>query len=327
VFFFVFSVRHASASHQKLTDAELDGFKGEVKSVFTTVDKIDRHPGSADYPVIVYGVMCHICEYDENGNSVKRGESSERGFLGETTRYIRDEDGTIREKISENEKGQIFQKVVFGPFGKTQEENYQNGILQWKQRLRYDQNGNMIEWLTFDAVGTETASTTISFDEQGNLTEQFDRGPNGSFRLHFTQSYDPNTDVQTFTNYNEDGTARLTFTAKDNKVTNYWQQPSDKHEYGSGMCFNTAAKEQECEHHYPNGRIWHVLAKFADERRQNPIRIELRDEIGQVEMSADYEYGFDAHGNWTNRSVWVWRAGSGERNLQEVDKRTIAYWK
>jgi molybdopterin/thiamine biosynthesis adenylyltransferase len=48
VFLFTFSVRHASASHQKLTDAELDGFKGQVKSVFTTVDKIDRHPGSAD---------------------------------------------------------------------------------------------------------------------------------------------------------------------------------------------------------------------------------------------------------------------------------------
>jgi hypothetical protein len=69
------------------------------------------------------------------------------------------------------------------------------------------------------------------------VTEEYDYGPKNKFLLHFTQSYDPETDVQIFTNYNEDGTVRLTFTAKEERVVSYWQKPSDQHEFGSTVCF------------------------------------------------------------------------------------------
>jgi len=37
------------------------------------------------------------------------------------------------------------------------------------------------------------------------------------------------------------------------------------------------------------------VAAYADDRRRNPIRIELRDGAEQVQMAADYEYELDAH--------------------------------
>jgi len=326
--FFVLTVQDISASHPKLTDAELDGLRGAVKSVTTNVERFEgRDPDAPNHLVITYPVWCEVCEYDEEGNSIKRGQVVEGRFVGGTTRYLRNEDGTIREKRLRDENGQPFQNVMLGPFGKTEEEDYQNGRLQWRQTFRYDKNGNLIEWLTFDPRGNQTASTTASYDEQGNVTEQFDRGPNNSFRLHFTQNYNLETDVWTFISYNENGTVRVTRTTNDNRITSYWEQPGARHEYGSGVYFNTAPKERECEDHSPDGKVWHQSEKFIDERRHDPLRVELRDETRVVQMAADYEYEFDSQGNWTKRLVWIWRSASGERKLHEVDMRTLTYWK
>jgi hypothetical protein len=306
------------ASHKRLTDAEMDGFNSAVKSVSTKAEIASSQPRQPDGPAIIYPFSCEICEYDQDGNVVRRGQNWETGFVGETTRYIRDEDGTVRQQKMENEKGELDRRLAMGPFGKTEEEFYQHGLLQGRNTYRYDQDGNLIEWLTYNAEGVQSASTTAAFDQNGTVTEQFDRGPNNTFLLHFTQSFDPETDVQTFTNFNEDGTARLTFTAKENKITNYWQQPSAKREFGSGVCFKTG-----CESRNPDGSV----AAYADDRRWNPTRIELRDGAEQVQMAADYEYELDERGNWTKRSVWVWTRESGQRKLHEIDSRTLAYWK
>jgi len=320
------TVPHLLALNPKFTDAELDGFKDVVKSVSTSILRSGGDRDAANHPLIVDPVWCEVCQYDEEGNSVKRGQNLNGRFFGNTTHYVRDENGSIREKILVDGNGQVSQKVMIGPVGKTEELDYRDGVLQDRQTFGYDEHGNLIEWLTFDATGKQTASATAAFDQQGHVTEQFDRGSRNNF-LHFTQHFNPDTGVETFTNYNEDGTVRLTYTAKDDQITNYWQQPSDKHEYGSGVCFNTSPKERQCEHHYPDGKVWHQLERFVDEKRHDPIRVELRDETGLLQMAADYEYEFDSRGNWTKRSVWVLRTDPGQRKLQEVDTRSITYWK
>jgi hypothetical protein len=304
------------------TDAARDGLKGAVKSVSTERQIVSPPPSQPDGPTIIYPIWCEVCEYDRDGNVVRRGQNWETGFVGETARYVRDEDGTVRQEIVENEKGELDRTVIIGRFGKTEEEFYQHGVLQSRNKYLYDQNGNIIEWLTHDAHGVETARTVASFDEQGTITEQFDYGPNNRFLLHYTQTYDREVDVQTFTNFNEDGTVRLRFIAQGNRVASYWQQPSDVHELGSTVCFTTG-----CESRNPDGSMFRTVTTFADGERRNPIRAELRDAADQAQMAAEYEYESDGHGNWTKRSVWIWTPESGERILNEIDSRVLTYWK
>jgi hypothetical protein len=311
------------ASSKKSTDAKADGFNGAVKSVSTERQVISRSwPRQPDGPSVIYPAGCEVCEYDEDGRVVLRGQNWEAGFVGERTQYVRDENGNINQQIVENEKGQLVRNVIVGPQGKTQEKFYLRGVLQSTNRYSYDPDGNIVEWLTYDAHGVQTARTTATFDEHGTVTEQFDYGPKNKFLLHFTQSYDPETDVQTFTNYNDDGTVRLTFTAKEERVVSYWQQPSDKHELGSTVCFKTG-----CESHNLNGSPFRTVTMLKDGDTRNPRRIELRDDRDQPQMTANYEYEFDGHGNWTKRSVWVCTRESGERQLVEIDSRTLNYWK
>ena len=153
--------RYLLAADAKLTDAERDGFKGVVKSVSTSIERFGRESDAANRPDVVYSALCQVCEYDEEGNSVKEGQRSFDGkFFGNTTRYVRDEDGSISEKILVDEKGALFQKIMIGPVGRTEELDYRDGFLQHRQTFRYDEHGNVIEWLTSDATGKKTASTT-----------------------------------------------------------------------------------------------------------------------------------------------------------------------
>lgn len=323
IFFFTVAAIPVLASSKKSTDAELDGFKGAVKSVSTEREVVSHNwPREPDGPAIIYPAACDVCEYGEEGNAVLRGQNWETGFVGEKIHHVRDENGKVSQQIVENEKGELVRNIIIGPLGKTEEEFYLHGVLQSRNRYSYDPDGNIVEWLTYDAHGVQTARTTATFEEQGTVTEQFDYGPKNKFLLHFRQSYDPETEVQIFTNYNEDGTVRLTFTAKGERVVSYWQLPSDKHELGSTVCFKSG-----CDSHNLDGSAFRTVTTVEDGGRRNPRRIELRDDTDQPEMAADYEYEFDGHGNWTKRSVWVWTRESGERQLVEIDSRTLSYWK
>jgi len=319
--FFVVALRALSAG-TKSTDAARDGFKGAVKSVTTERQVVSPEPRQPDGPTVIYPAGCEVCDYDEDGNSVRRGQNREAGFVGETTRYVRDRDGNIQQQIVENEKGELNITATVGQFGKTEEEFYQHGVLQSTNKYRYDEKGNLIEWLTYDRDGGQTARTIATFDSNGTATEQFDYGPQGKVLLHYTQSYDPETDMQKFTNFNEDGTVRLAFTAKGERVTSFWQQPSDKDEFGSTVCSKTG-----CESHQPDGSLFRTVTTFADADSRNIARAERHDTDDQLQAAVDYEYEFDEHANWTKRSVWVWTRESSERVLLEVDSRRIAYWK
>jgi hypothetical protein len=323
IFFFSVAAISVLASGTKSTDAELDGFKGAVQSVSTERQVVSHTwPRQPDGPAIIYPAGCDVCQYDEAGNAVLRGQNWETGFVGEKIHYVLDENGKVSQQIVENEKGQLVSNVVMGSLGKIEEEFYQNGGLQSRNKYRRDETGNLIESVSYDAQGIQIARTTASFDENGTVTEQYDYGPKNKFLLHFTQNYDPEIDVQIFTNYNEDGTVRLTFTAKGERVVSYWQQRSDEHEFGNTVCFKTG-----CASHNLDGSPFRTVTTLEDGDRGNPRRIELRDDTDQSQMAADYEYEFDGHGNWTKRSIWVWTRESGQRQLLEIDSRTLSYWK
>jgi hypothetical protein len=154
IFLFSVAAIPVLASSKKSTEAELDGFKGAVKSVSTERQVVSHTwPRQPDGPAIIYPAGCEVCEYDEEGNAVLRGQNWETGFVGEKIHYVRDENGKVSQQIVENEKGQLVSNVVMGSLGKTEEAFYQNGVLQSRNKYRRDEGGNLIESVSYDAHG------------------------------------------------------------------------------------------------------------------------------------------------------------------------------
>jgi hypothetical protein len=323
---FLWGLAVSASTAKKLNDAENDGLFGPVKSVSTGSEVANpepQRPYHGNYGLID-AIWCWVCEYDEKGNRVKQGQDWETGFVGETTQYVSDENGQARKEVVFSEKGDVVRRITMGPFGMTDLRYYYRGVLQSRNAIRYDEDGRQIEFSTFDARNVQIANTTMLRDARGRVSEQWDFGPNNDVLLHFTDVYDPETDVETFTSFNGDGTVRVTFTARNDKVVSYWQE-GDKNEFGSGVCFGGMG-DQTCYSYKPDATFEQTITRRDVDKKNIPIHAEFHDTNDQVQMTVDYEYEFDSRGNWTKRIVWAWTTELAERLLIRTDSRALTYW-
>src|SRR5215472_11920567 len=95
-----FSTCLAAAQQQNLTDAQLNGFAGPVRSVSTIVTKSEiewKQPGG---PALVMPPLCPDCEYDPDGTRTASGVMVEGKLMGEKIRLVRDAEGHVIERFA-----------------------------------------------------------------------------------------------------------------------------------------------------------------------------------------------------------------------------------
>ena len=313
-------------SEPKYTDARSDGLFGPIRSVSTREERaqIERH--QPDGPTVALPAGCPECEYDPEGNRIKTGQIIDGEFRGDVVRFLRDSTGKVIEKIAENYNGEMYRREVIGPYGITEQDGFENGKLISRSFWFYDANGHLTESRNYDRDGVIVGSSFSMIDASGNFKEEWDSGPNGGFSLHFVETNDPKTDTFTFTNFNENGSIKVTFTTVGTKVISYWQEPNEQQVFGSNFFMDPVGKTQESYSCHSDGSCDHVISYFPDEARHHVSQIEWHDPAGVLKLSADYKYELDQFGNWTKRTVWVWSPELGERKLYETDFRTLKYW-
>jgi hypothetical protein len=315
------------ATEQKRSDARDDGVLGPVRSVSTTQETTHIDWDQKDAKIGVLGINCSECEYDREGNRLKNGQTIDGEFRGLVLRISRDESGKVIERVEENYKGEIVSRVVLGPSGITERVDYLDGKPHWRSTRSYDANGHEIQFRHYDENGELFESSEEASDASGNNKEEWDYGRNGSFSLHFVQIYDPKTDLWTFTNLNEDGSAKVTIVTQNSKLLSYWQQQTaGERVFGSGFFLDRVGKRQQSFSCHPDGSCDRITSYFPDEAAPHVSRVEWHDQTGVLRLSFDYEYQLDAFGNWTRRTVRVWSPNVGEPQVCETDYRTLTYW-
>jgi hypothetical protein len=314
------------ASEPKSTDARTDGLIGPVRSVSARQELQQVDWGQNDAKAGLIGVSCYECEYDPEGNRIKSGGILDGEFRGDVIRIVRDETGKVTERIEENDRGELLRRDVLGPHGITEQVGYQQGKAISRSTWSYDANGHVTEFYQYDQDGEVNGSSLSASDASGDIKEQWDYGRNGVFQLHFAQSYNPQTDISTFTSFNENGSAKVTFTTKGTKVLSYWQQTSEEHVFGSIFWRDRAGKTEVTHNCNPDGTCDEIASYFPNETTNQVSRVEWHDPGQVLRLAFDYEYELDSFGNWTKRTVWVWSPDLGERKVCETDYRTLTYW-
>jgi len=299
---------------------------GPIQSVSTREERAQIEWHQPDGPTVALAAGCPECEYDPEGNRIRAGQILDGEFRGDVVRFLRDSTGKVIEKIAENNKGEMYRREVIGPYGITEQDGFENGKLISLSFWFYDANGHLTESRNYDRDGVLVASSHSMTDANGNFIEEWDSGPNGGFSLHFVETNDPKTGTWTLTNFNENGAIKLTLTTVGTKLISYWQEPSEQEVFGSTFFMDPVGKTQESYSCHGDGSCDHVIYYFPDEARHRVGRIEWLDVAGVLKLSADYEYDLDQFGNWTKRTVWVWRPELGERKLYEKDFRILKYW-
>jgi hypothetical protein len=314
------------ASGVELTDAQIDGLYGPVRETSTRLsgNQVNwQEPGGFLLAETAYPGEC---EYDEDSNRIKSGQTVAGEFQGAYFHIIRDKTGRVTERIAENYKGEVESRELLGPYGKTEQDVYQGGKLTSHATWTYEGDGRISEYHCHDGTGSEIESSNKISDASGNFTENWEYGQDGTFILHSLESYDPARDISDFISFNEDGTVKVTSRTQGNKVLAYWEQPGENQPFGSHFYLDAVGKTQLSYSCHPNGTCDPTITYFLDEARYNPSRTEQYDAAGELQRAAYYKYDLDQFGNWTKRTLWVWTPELGERKLYETAERTIKYW-
>src|ERR1700683_2724045 len=83
------------AQQKNLTDAEIDGLVGPVKWVSTLARRTDVNFQQPGGPTLVIPLWCVQCEFDNQGNETKSGQTVDGTFQGQITRFVRDPEGHV----------------------------------------------------------------------------------------------------------------------------------------------------------------------------------------------------------------------------------------
>ena len=274
-------------------------------------------------------VLCRECEFDRDGNQTKSGQVIDGAFHGEVIHLVRDEKGGVIERFFRDvSTGELTRHELLGAFGKTEDSLYQQGRLQYRCLLTYDEYGHVIDWLTLDGQGKQFGRMVENIDKDGNNKERWDYGTENDTIVYFQQTFDPKTQVEHFIMFNPFGGVSLTWTAIGGKLESFWKLPDAPRQFGDN--FTEQANEDTWENYdcesRTSCRLSRVHREYLDAERRNPASVEWRDEDDNLRYAAYYDYEIDAYGNWTSRKIWVWLGSLDERKLYETDSRVISYW-
>jgi len=308
------------AQRPQPADREKDGLSGPVRSVSTTREPTQVTLQLPDGPGIPMPNSYLKSEYDQEGRRTWSGSNNSM-----RSRYVKDSSGAVIEQVDENEKGEPWRRLLFGPFGPTEEQVLTDGHWHAHEIHRYDDKGNVVESLTFDADGSLLSRRETTFDEDGLAIEDWLHGANNSFSWHMVHTYDRKSKFETFTSFHEDGSTDVTFVVQGSKVLSYWQSAAIA---GPGSLFRmeTGPKTAEERSYKPDGSFGRADYVYLEEQKRNIIRAEVYDTADELKATAEYEYEFDASGNWVKCSVKVWTPSLGTSELYETDHRAIEYW-
>lgn len=309
------------------TDADLGRFSGPIKSVMTGREMHGVRWQQPDGPGLVWPAGCEYCEFAPDGSFTKAGQMVNGSFRGTITFSDRDANGRIvHQREVDAETGTQMREVSFGPFGRTENIEYQlNGKVNNRAKFWYDAKGRETDFESWDSTGQEVSRSHAVY---GQDKDWFERDIWSKGLLELRQTWNPETKVETFTTFDEAGSLKLTWTMKDKKLVQFHETSPSANQYGDSWVDSDDPDNSAKTVCHSDGNCEHftIHSEYLDSARHNAKSVEWRDASGKVLYGAYYEYELDAHGNWTHRKVFVTGPDQPERALYEEDARTLAYW-
>ena len=315
------------AQQKATTDAQMDGFSGPVKSVVTTIHLLGLNRRQPDGPALVWPIPCRDCEYAPDGSRMKEGVFQSGSFLGSF--IFRERDGSnrvVRQRYVDANTGALQQEIAFGPFGRTEETWYADGKIREREHLWYDSNGHLSDVIDWDADGKESRRGHVVYSKEGVLLNDTSWQKDVLFSRY---NLDPASKTETFATFDEAGGVKVTWTIRDKKLVDFHETSPGPNQYGDGWSDDDDPNDLTVMDCHTDGHCDRNLVhyEFIDSARRNLKSAEWRDSDGNVLYGAYYEYELGAHGDWTNRKIFVTDREHPDRSLLEEDTRTTSYWR
>jgi hypothetical protein len=326
VLFMVTVLSRGQEAHQ-WTERENLGFKGTVRTVRTTVARLNPDPRShLPHKLFVEGhpdqtvfdpagrriefvsassgdniVAVSKCAFEADGSKVcndsagQQHESTEqRTILPDGSRevtYFQDSKVTAREVTQVDEKGKFVASSVY----------LNNGNLSSQETKLPD---GADEWKIYDGSGVVVSDTRTRESVDKNRLDRWSYDSDGNLVWNLAIS-------------------------SDGDLLSYWYDIGFKPKVSSsgslGICRPRLCVDYKFDEE-GSGRLEKVVQHTQGEGNLEPDSEEHYNFDGTLDERAEINYTRDEHGNWTSRSVFVWDSGSNLMVEIERDTRTVEYY-
>ncbi len=263
-------IEKLSAGEQGAAEQEIDLLSQRKEYVLAGTVAVRTNLTENEYDDEGEILSGRVLECDENGNEIKDLYYDKGGEISRSEEYQYDADGNL---------------IEYKYISYQSSENSDSSRQTWA----YDENGNEIEYVSYDKYGNIERKTNSEYDAGGNQTK------------HTT--YDENDEITGWTE-----------TAYDENGCEIKYEVYDK----NGSCTRTITKEYDERRNLINYVIYdddgELIEKSEYEYDKNDNRVKIVHYGDGVTISTKIEFGYDENGNETK---YVAYTDSG---------RTISYW-
>lgn len=306
---------------EKWTAAMNMGLHGPVRSQRVTSTKLNPDP-RIDPKVFIDTPTAWVV-FDTAGRVIEQSSATNGDGAIISVAHMSYDPKTGVESSSDGTNVWRTERLI-GAQGPIEVKTFRNEVLFVRETERYDERGNMVESITYDAEGDVQSRATYGYDDKGRSTEWCVWGPQNQFTIHMADRFDEDGDLMQRTYFDESGRTVTTLSLSHGKLTSYWQAADCECSNDVGISFDDVTYFYKTQR---DGTIETTVENHPHTRSNIELtdteRISGNDTV--VERLA-FNYERDTHGNWTKRIVSAQDPKSDTMIPIQEDLRILTYY-
>jgi hypothetical protein len=325
--FFMSATPSSGQRARQWTERENLGLKGPVRSVATTVTKINPDPrpktrrklhveGRPDWEV-----------FDLAGRQIEYASASTPEGVIAITRCTYRGDGSRVCKGSDGKQQESREQRTIFPDGSQETTYFLGSKVLSRQVTQFDEKGRAVAVRAYRSDG-KLNSVELKLPNGDDESKIYDDSGTVVFdeRTHTTD------DQNRFDRWFYDSEGHLVWNlalSRDGELLSYWYKIGFKSKLSSsdslGVCRPRLCVDYKFDED-GSGRLEKVVQHTEGEGNLEPDSEEHYNFDGILDERVEIKYVRDEHGNWTSRSVSVWDPDSNIMVEVEQDTRAIKYY-
>lgn len=198
---------------------------------------------------------------------------------------------------------------------------YGNG----KQTYKCDDDGNHIEWNTYNSDGILVQKYTYKIDNKGNVIEGNCYKPDGSFSRKYSNKYDDKGNNIEENHYGPDGSlyGKVTYKYNDkgNNIEQNWYMSDGSLTEKLIYKYDNMGNNIE-EYSYKSDGSLNKKQTYKYDNKGNKIEFNLYNTEGSLDNTSifTFNYNYDINGNWIKKTEFI------NGIPQKIIEREIKYY-
>ena len=312
------------------TERENMGFRGPVRSVLTTVHKLNPDPRPADKRKLSIVQNADWAVFDVQGRRTEFASAADADRILATTKCTYAVDGAQNCINDQGQQDQSLRKETVLPDGSHEITYYYGAKLQSREIVLYDTESREVGHRNYDNEGKLTSEDSTQFEAGGETDAARIYDQRGAIVSHTKTRISADDGRFERWEYAADGHVVWYLQLDENgELISSWYEVGYKPTVTSSGSLGICRPKLCVDYRFDEQGSGRFEKTVQHTPGQGNIETDSEEHYGfdgLLDEKIELKYVRDTHGNWTERSVFVWDFRTNQMVETEEDTRKIEYY-